>query len=81
MIELRAKLKEEILRWMVGGHVYRREDSYVGKRMKSLVVGRKKRGKPKRRWHGVTMSGTTSSGIQASGREMYMYILLCAILQ
>ena len=42
--ELEAKLREARLRWM--GHVHRREDNYVGKR----VIGRKKRGRPKRRW-------------------------------
>ena len=40
--------REARLRWM--GHVCRREDSYVGKRVKRLVIGRKKRGRPKRRW-------------------------------
>ena len=46
--ELEAKLREARLRWM--GHVYRREDNYVGKRVERLVIGRKKRGRSKRRW-------------------------------
>ena len=46
--ELEAKLREARLRWM--GHVYRREDNCVGKRVERLVIGRKKRGRPKRRW-------------------------------
>ena len=46
VIELGAKLREARLRWM--GHVYRREDNYVGKRVERLATGRKKR-RPKRR--------------------------------
>ena len=46
--ELEAKLREARLRWM--GHVYRREDNYVVKRVERLVIGRKKRGRLKRRW-------------------------------
>ena len=30
--------------------MYRREDNYVGKRVERLVIRRKKRGRPKRRW-------------------------------
>ena len=48
VIELGAKLREARLRWM--GHVYRREDDYVGKRVERQMIGRKKRGRPKRRW-------------------------------
>ena len=47
--ELEAKLRETRLRWM--GHVCRREDNYDRKRMEKLVIGRKKRGRPKKRLH------------------------------
>ena len=37
------------LRWY--GHVKRREKDYVGKRMMEMAVpGRRKRGRPRRRW-------------------------------
>ena len=36
------------MRWL--GHITRREETYVGKRMRQMVVGRRKRGRPKRRW-------------------------------
>ena len=48
-----AKLGEKLwnvrLRWY--GHVKRREEDYVGKRMMEMAVpGRRKRGRPRRRW-------------------------------
>jgi len=45
---LSAKLRETRLRWY--GHVYRKDENYVGKRVQRLVVGKRKRGRPKRRW-------------------------------
>lgn len=46
--EFRGKLRETRLRWL--GHVVRREEGYVGKRIRKLVVGSRKQGRPKRRW-------------------------------
>ena len=48
-----AKLGDKLwtarLRWY--GHIKRREEDYVGKRMMEMAVpGRRKRGRPKRRW-------------------------------
>ena len=48
-----AKLGDKLwgarLRWY--GHVKRREEGYVGKRMvKMAIPGKRKRGRPKRRW-------------------------------
>ena len=50
VVELGQKLRETRLRWL--GHIIRREESYVGRRMRNLVVGRrrKRRRRPKRRW-------------------------------
>ena len=48
VVELGQKLRETRLRWL--GHIIRREESYVGRRMRTLVVGRRRRGRPKRRW-------------------------------
>ena len=43
------KLRNVRLRWY--GHVKRREEDYVGKRMMEMAVpGRRKRGRPRRRW-------------------------------
>ena len=50
VVELGQKLGESRLRWW--GHIIRREESYVGRRMRNLVVGRRRRGRPKRRWQG-----------------------------
>ena len=48
-----AKLEDKLwnARLCLYGHVKRREEGYVGKRiMKMAVPGRKKRGRPRRRW-------------------------------
>ena len=42
-------MQESRLKWY--GHVLRREDEYVGKRVMVMdVPGRRRRGRPKRRW-------------------------------
>ena len=47
--KLGDKLRNARLRWY--GHVKRRKEDYVGKRMMEVVVpGRWKRGRPRRRW-------------------------------
>ena len=47
--KLGDKLRDARLRWY--GHVKRREEGHVGKRMMVMAVpGRRKRGRPRRRW-------------------------------
>ena len=47
--EITKKVQERRLKWY--GHVMRREEHYVGRRaMVMKVQGRRKRGRPKRRW-------------------------------
>ena len=47
--EIAKKVQERRLRWY--GHVMRREEHYIGRRaMEMKVQGRRKRGRPKRRW-------------------------------
>ena len=47
--KLGDKLRNARLRWY--GHVKRREEGYVGKRMMEMTVsGRRKRRRPRRRW-------------------------------
>ena len=48
VVELGHQLRETRMRWL--GHITRREETYVGKRMRQMVVGKRKRGRPKRRW-------------------------------
>ena len=49
IVKLGDKPRNARLRWY--GHVKRREEDYVGKRMMEMVVpGRRKRGRPRRRW-------------------------------
>ena len=47
--EISKKVQEIRLKWY--GHVLRREDEYVGKRVMAMEVpGKRRRGRPKRRW-------------------------------
>ena len=49
MGELSKKVQESRLKWY--GHVLRREDEYVGKGVMAMEVpGKRRRGRPKRRW-------------------------------
>ena len=49
MGEISKKVQESRLKWY--GHVLRREDEYVGKRVMAMEVpGKRRRGRPKRRW-------------------------------
>ena len=44
------KLREERLRWF--GHVKRREESYIGRRMMKIEIpGKRTRGRPRRQWN------------------------------
>ena len=43
------KVQDTMLKWY--GHVLRREDEYIGKRVMGMEVsGKRRRGRPKRRW-------------------------------
>ena len=45
--DLRGKFREALLKWKA--YVRRKKDSYVGKMVPKLHVGKRKRGRPKRR--------------------------------
>ena len=59
--ELRSKLREKRLRWL--GHIGRRETNYVGKRVKRMKVGEKKRGRAKRRWEDCIKEDMEKMGV------------------
>ena len=49
VVEISKKVQERRLQWY--GHVMRRDETYVGRRvMEGEVQGRRRRGRPKRRW-------------------------------
>ena len=58
------KIQESRLRWL--GHVVRRDDEYVGKRISRMQVGRKKRGRPRRRWEDCVKEDMKERGISES---------------
>ena len=59
--KLGDKLQNARLRWY--GHVKRREEGYVGKRMMEMAVpGRRKRGRPRRRWVDLAKEDLKSIG-------------------
>ena len=60
--ELVGKIRESRLRWF--GHVERREDSYLGRRVQTLQTGRRRRGCPKRRWKDCISEDLRAAGMQ-----------------
>ena len=78
--ELTKKVQERRLKWY--GHVMRREEHYVGRRaMVMKVQGRRKRGRPKRRWLDKVKDDIKEKGLsaddvydRATWRRMSSYI-------
>ena len=66
--EIAKKVQERRLKWH--GHVMRREEHYVGRRaMEMKVQGRRKRGRPKRRWLDRVRDDIKEKGLSAE--EVY----------
>ena len=78
--EITKKVQERRLKWY--GHVMRREEHYVGRRaMVMKVQGRRKRGRPKRRWLDKVKDEIKEKGLsaddvydRATWRRMSSYI-------
>ena len=65
--EISKNVQESRLKWY--GHVLRREDEYVGKRVMGMEVpGKRRRGRPKRRW--LDSIRNDLSGRELSGEEV-----------
>ena len=61
--EITKKVQERRLKWY--GHVMRREEHYVGRRAMGMKVhGRRKRGRPKRRWLDKVKDDIKEKGLQ-----------------
>ena len=62
--EITKKVQQRRLKWY--GHVMRREEHYVGRRaMVMKVQGRRKRGRPKRRWLDKVKDAIKEKGLSA----------------
>ena len=59
--KLEEKLRECRLKWLC--HVIRREEGYMEKRVTRMVVGSRKRGRPKRRWEDCIREGMEAAGV------------------
>uniref|UniRef100_A0A8D9A964 Endonuclease-reverse transcriptase n=1 Tax=Cacopsylla melanoneura TaxID=428564 RepID=A0A8D9A964_9HEMI len=70
--EVTKKIQERRMQWY--GHVMRRDEDYVGKRVRRMeVAGRRARGRPKKKWeHCVTKDleekGLSENDVQNRGR-------------
>ena len=71
--EITKKVQERRLKWH--GHVMRREEHCVGRRATVMKVrGRRKRGRPKRRWLDKVKDDIKEKGQSATWRRMSSYI-------
>ena len=62
------KLRGERLRWF--GHVKRREESYIGRRMMKIEIpGKKTRGKPRKRWNDNIKEDMKKAGVSVEEAE------------
>ena len=60
--EISKKVQERRLQWY--GHVMRREDTYIGKRVMNMEVeGRSKRGRPRKRWKDCVEGDLSEKGL------------------
>ena len=66
--EISKKVQESRSKWY--GHVSRREDDYVGKRVMGMEVpGKRRRGRPKRRWLGSIMNDLSERGLSEDAQD------------
>ena len=62
------KLRGKRLRWF--GHVKRREESYIGRRMiKIEILGKRTRGRPQRRWNDNIKEDMKKAGVREEEAE------------
>ena len=79
MEQIENKLRESRLRWY--GHVMRRDDDYIGRRMIDMELpGKRKRGRPKRRYMDMVNEDMRALGLtrdDAGNRELWRKAVRC----
>ena len=80
MVEwLGMKMREDRLRWY--GHVMRRDQEYVGRKMMKMELpGKRKRGRPKRRFLDVVKEDMGEVGVKemdVEDRKMWRMMICC----
>ena len=65
--EIPKKVQERRMRWY--GHVMRRDEEYVGKRVMGIEVQGSRRGRPKKRWADCVKDDLREKGL--SGEVVY----------
>ena len=77
--KLSDKVRESRLRWY--GHVLRRPPEYVGRQvLETFVPGRRKRGRPKRRWLDSISEDMREGGVteeEAQDRDVWRRKIRC----
>ena len=77
--QLGMKMREGRLRWY--GHVMRRDQEYVGKKMMEMKLpGKRKRGRPKRRFLDVVKEDMGEVGVKETDvkdRKMWRMMIRC----
>jgi len=59
--KLKEKIRETRMKWL--GHILRREEDYVGRRVRQLEVGKRRRGRPRRSWKDCVREDLDAIGI------------------
>ena len=81
IVKLEDKLRNARLRWY--GHAKRREEGYVGKTIMELAVpGRRKRGRPRKKWMDLAREDMESVGAKEGDkivREKWKILSRCGV--
>ena len=77
VVEISKKLQERRLQWL--GHVERRDENYVGWRVREIeVAGGRKRGRPEKTWKNCVIKDMREKGVSledAQDRDIWKRLI------